>query len=281
MPRILDTSAVVEPIAEIIKQACYRLPCDVVDALKAGLEREESPYGRDVLETLLENADYAATAGLPCCHDTGSCVLFAEIGQEVCWTGAPLEEMMNQGVAKGYGEGYLRKSMVRDPINRVNTGDNTPAIIHTRIVPGDRVRLSVLPKGGGSENMGCFRTLVPGEGAEGVKNYVLECMKMAGGKPCPPVVIGVGVGGTMDKCCEIAKEALLRPVGERNPDPFYAALEEDILAEINKLGIGPLGVGGRVTALDVHIEYFPCHITALPVAVNFQCHSCRRATAEI
>ena len=268
-------------VASIIMKACYELDDNLVGALKSAYETEESPYGKDTLKILIENAEYAKQEQIACCHDTGTCVLLVEIGQEVSWEGEPLIDMLNAGVRKGYADGYLRKSMIGDPLNRVNTGDNTPAVIHTEIVPGDKVKITVMPKGGGSENMGTFQTLVPSEGAEGVKKFVLDMMKYAGGKPCPPVIIGVGVGGTMDKCTWIAKKSLLRPIGERNPDPFYANLELEILEEVNKLGIGALGMGGRTTALDVHIEYFACHITSLPVSVNFQCHANRHATAEI
>lgn len=281
MARIVNTSAVVDVLASIVKKACYELDDNLIDALKKAYETEESPYGKDTLAILIENAAYAKQEQIPACHDTGTCVVLAQIGQEVCWEGEPLVDMINKGVAKGYTEGYLRKSMVRDPLDRVNTNDNTPAVIHTEIVPGDQVIFTVMPKGGGSENMGTFKTLVPSEGARGVKDFVLDVMKYAGGKPCPPVIIGVGVGGTMDQCTWIAKRSLLRPIGERNPNPAYAALELEILEEVNKLGIGPLGMGGRATALDVHIEYFPCHITSLPVAVNFQCHSSRHASARI
>jgi fumarate hydratase subunit alpha len=208
-------------------------------------------------------------------------VVLLEIGQEVSWTGAPLFDAVNEGVRRGYDQGYIRTSMVRDPLHRVNTGDNTPAVLHTEILPGDRVRVTVMPKGGGSENMGAFSTLVPAEGEGGVKDFVLKTLVDAGGKTCPPVIVGVGLGGTMDHCTWIAKKALLRPIGERNRDPYYAAMEEELLDRINRLGIGPLGMGGRITALDVHIEYYPCHITALPVAVNLQCHASRHARAVI
>jgi fumarate hydratase subunit alpha len=204
-----------------------------------------------------------------------------EIGQEVSWTGIPLFDAVNEGVRKGYDEGYLRKSMVRDPLNRINTGDNTPAVFHSEIVPGDKVTITVMPKGGGSENMGAFTTLVPAEGAAGVKNFVLKTVEQAGGKTCPPVIVGIGIGGTMDWCSWIAKKALLKPIGQRNPNPYYAEMETELLEQINNMGIGPLGMGGRVTALDVHIEYYPCHITALPVAVNLQCHASRHATAKL
>ncbi|WP_059369333.1 fumarate hydratase [Treponema endosymbiont of Eucomonympha sp.] len=281
MQRTVNTAAVVPVLAGLIQKACYELGDDVVGALRAAEQREESPYGRDTLRTLLDNAAYAKEAQIACCQDTGACVVALEVGQEVSWTGAPLTDAVNEGVRKGYGEGYLRKSLVRDPLDRVNTGDNTPAMLHAEIVAGDRVHITVLPKGGGSENMSALAVLVPSAGAEGVRDFVLKTVEAAGGKPCPPCVVGVGIGGTADVCAWLAKKAHLRPIGERNPDPRYAALERDLLERINDLGIGPMGMGGRITALDVHIEQYPCHITSLPVAVNFQCHSARRASAWI
>ena len=253
----------------------------MVNAFREALKKEESPYSRDTLKLLIDNAEYAKKEGIACCHDTGACVVLLEIGQEITWQGMPMTDAVNEGVRQGYRDGYLRKSMVADPLERVNTGDNTPAILHTEIVPGDKVTITVMPKGGGSENMGAFTTLVPGEGPEGVKRFVMETIKYAGGKTCPPIIVGVGVGGTMDYCTWIAKKALLRPIGERHPKPLYAKLEEELLEEINKTGIGTLGMGGTVTALDVHIEYYPCHITALPVAVNLQCHASRHASKTI
>ena len=281
MPRILDTREVIPVIAELAKKACYELDENFMDALRAALDREESPYGKDTLKLLIDNGEYAKKEQIACCHDTGACVVLMEIGQEVSWTGIPLFDAVNEGVRKGYDEGYLRKSMVRDPLNRVNTGDNTPAIFHPSIVPGDRVKITVMPKGGGSENMGAFSTLVPAEGEEGVKDFVLKTVEDAGGKTCPPIVVGVGVGGTMDWCSWIAKKALLRPIGQRNRDPYYARMEVELLEKINNMGIGPLGMGGRITAIDVFIEYYPCHITSLPVAVNLQCHASRHAAALI
>jgi fumarate hydratase subunit alpha len=233
------------------------------------------------LDLLIKNAEYAKKEQIACCHDTGTCVVIMEIGQEVSWEGPSLIDQINEGVRKGYKEGYLRNSIVRDPLDRVNTNDNTPAVIHTEIVEGDQVSITVMPKGGGSENMGSFTTLVPSEGIEGVKKFVLETIMQAGGKTCPPIIVGVGVGGTMDKAAWIAKKALLRPIGERNSKPLYATLEEELLEAINDTGIGTLGMGGTVTALDVHIDYYPCHITALPVAVNLQCHASRHASAVI
>jgi fumarate hydratase subunit alpha len=281
MPRILDTSEVVPVIAALAKKACYELDDNFMGALSAAYEKEESPYGRDTLKLLIDNGEYAKKEQIACCHDTGTCVVVMEIGQEVSWTGIPLFDAVNEGVRKGYDEGYLRKSMVRDPLNRVNTGDNTPAVFHPEIVSGDKVTITVMPKGGGSENMGAFSTLVPAEGEAGVKNFILKTVEYAGGKTCPPIIVGVGVGGTMDWCSWIAKKALLRPIGERNANPYYAKMEEELLEKINNMGIGPLGMGGRVTALAVHIEYYPCHITALPVAVNLQCHASRHATAQL
>ena len=281
MPRVLDTTDVVPVIAELVKKACYELDDNFMNALRSAHDKEESPYGRDTLRLLIDNGEYARKEQIACCHDTGTCVVIMEIGQEVSWTGIPLFDSVNEGARKGYADGYLRMSMVKDPLNRVNTGDNTPAVFHCEIVPGDKVHITVMPKGGGSENMGAFSTLVPAEGENGVKDFILKTLEQAGGKACPPLIVGVGIGGTMDWCSWIAKKSLLRPIGERNPDPYYAGIELELLEKINNLGIGPLGMGGRMTALDVHIEYYPCHITALPVAVNLQCHSSRHASALI
>jgi fumarate hydratase subunit alpha len=277
----MDTMELVPVIAGLCQKACYELNDNLVGALKAAYEKEESPYSKDTLELLIKNAAYAKQEQIACCHDTGTSVVVMEIGQEISWTGIPLGDAVNEGVRKGYEEGYLRKSMVRDPLDRVNTGDNTPCVLHTEIVAGDKVSITVMPKGGGSENMGAFTTLVPAEGEEGVKDFVMKTVEYAGGKTCPPIIVGVGVGGTMDKCAWLAKKSLLRPIGERNANPHYAKMEEELLERINNLGIGTLGMGGRITALDVHIDYFPCHITALPVAVNLQCHASRYASATI
>jgi fumarate hydratase subunit alpha len=281
MARQIDTSELIPVIANLCQKACYELDDNYMEAMRAAFDKEESPFGKDTLDLLIRNAEYAKEVQQACCHDTGAAVVILEIGQEVNWVGQSLREAVDAGVRKGYSEGYLRFSLVRDPLNRVNTGDNTPAMLHTEIVPGDSVKISILPKGGGSENMGAFATLTPDKGADGVKEFILKTVDYAGGKTCPPSIVGVGVGGTMDKCCLLAKKALLRDIGARNPDPFYAEMELELLEKINKLGIGPLGMGGRITALDVHIEYYPCHITALPVAVNLNCHSSRRATAVL
>jgi fumarate hydratase subunit alpha len=279
--RIINTEAVVPVIRDLAIKACYELDDNVIDAYRKALKKEESPYSRDTLQLLIQNAEYAKKEQIAVCHDTGTAVVMMEIGQEVAWEGKSLIDQINEGIRQGYRDGYLRKSIVRDPLDRVNTNDNTPAVIHTEIVEGDKVHITVMPKGGGSENMGSFTTLVPGEGIEGVKKFVLDSVKYAGGKTCPPIIVGVGVGGTMDYCTFIAKKALLRPIGQRHPKALYAKLEEELIEEINKMGIGTLGMGGTVTALDVHIEYYPCHITALPVAVNLQCHSSRHASAVI
>jgi fumarate hydratase subunit alpha len=277
--RLLDTAQVVPLVSRLARKACCSLDSTYTAALAAALEQERSPYGRDVLQTLIDNAAYAQQEGIPCCQDTGICSVYMEIGQEVAWAGAPLSAMVNEGVRQGYTEGFLRKSMVRCPLDRENTGDNTPAVFHPEIVEGDGVKITVFPKGGGCENNGAFTTLLPDSGERGIVDFVLQTVDTSGGKSCPPLTIGVGVGGTMDWCCHLAKRALLRAHGTRNPNERYARLEREMLDTLNTLGIGPMGTGGTVTALDVRIEQYPCHITALPVAVSLQCHAARQATA--
>ncbi|NOZ57848.1 MAG: fumarate hydratase [Calditrichaeota bacterium] len=279
--REVPVSRITEEVARLSIEANYQLGDDVVQALRKALDQEESPVGRSILERIIENAEIAAQGEYPYCQDTGFAVVYVEIGQDVKLTGGDLYDAINEGVRKGYTEGYLRKSIVRDPLRRVNTGDNTPAVIWTDIVPGDKVKITVAAKGGGSENMSEVRMLKPADGAEGVKNFVVERVERSGGNPCPPIVVGVGIGGTFEKCAWLAKKAAIRKIGERNPDPFYAEMEEELLERINKLGIGPQGLGGRVTALDVHIEVYPCHIASLPVAVNIQCHADRHKTVVI
>jgi fumarate hydratase subunit alpha len=281
MGRVIATESLIEPLAALLVDACCDVPAEQEAALRDAAAREESPYGKDALGAILENAAIARRERIPCCQDTGSAVVFMDIGQEVSWTGRPLRDAVNEAVRKGYTEGYLRKSMVADPLTRVNTGDNTPAMLHTEIVPGERVRITVLPKGGGSENMGAFTTLLPQSGEQAIIDFVVKSVERAGGKPCPPVVLGVGVGGTMDICAYMAKKALCRPAGSRHREARWAALEERLLDAVNGRGIGPLGMGGVVTALDVHIEYTGCHITALPVALNFQCHAARCRTLDL
>ena len=273
--RELKTSAITEAVKKLCMDANYHLGEDVVRRLDQCLQTEESPAGKNVLAKILENAGIAEAEAFPLCQDTGFALVFAELGQDLRVTGGDFNAAIQEGVRQGYREGYLRKSIVDDPLRRKNTGDNTPAVIHMELVPGDRLKLVVAPKGAGSENMSEVKMLLPAAGVEGVKAFVVDRVRRSGANPCPPVVVGVGLGGTFEKCALIAKKALLRPIGSRHPDPFYARLEEDLLREINGLGIGPQGFGGRCTALDVMIEVFPCHIASLPVAVNMQCHAAR------
>ncbi len=279
--REVHVDRMVKTVADLCIAANYELGEDVIESFKRFREKEESPTARAILDQLIENAAIAREGLFPMCQDTGFAVLFVEIGQEVRIVGGDLWAALNEGVRKGYGEGYLRKSIVADPLRRVNTKDNTPPVVWTEVVPGDKVTITVAPKGGGSENMSEVRMLRPADGAEGVKNFVVERVSRSGGNPCPPVVVGVGIGGTFDKCAWLAKKALLRPLGQRHPDPFYADMELELLERINKLGIGPQGLGGRTTALDVHVEVYPCHIASLPAAVNMQCHAARHKTAVI
>lgn len=279
--RTLNTEAVIPVIRDLCIEACQQLSKNVIDALKDARGREESPLCQEILDMILENAAFASKNHLACCQDTGMTVVFLEIGQEICWEGMPLYDAVNEGVRQGYRDGYLRKSVVEDPLNRKNTGDNTPAMIYTDIVPGDKVKITILPKGAGSENMSALYMLTPADGVKGVKRAVLEAVERAGGKPCPPLVVGIGLGGTMDKAAILSKKALQRDIGVRNPQPHLAALEEELLEEINKTGIGALGMGGTVTALDVHIEAFATHIACLPLAITMQCHAYRHASAEI
>jgi len=266
---------VAEAVSNLVMEANYVLEPDVVAALEKARCDEQSAAGRAVLEQLVENADLARNERAPMCQSTGNALVFLEVGQDLHLVGGDLYEAVNRGVRKGYTDGYLRKSIVDDPLRRKNTGDNTPAFIYTDIVPGDRLRIRVATKGGGAENMGQLKMLPPSAGGEGAKRFIVEAVAAAGPNACPPVLVGVGIGGNFDKVALLAKKALLRPVGEPNPDPAWAAREQELLAEINKLGIGPMGLGGRVTAFAVHIETMPCHITALPVAVNIDCHAHR------
>jgi len=274
----------VEQVTRAVRDLCIRanteLGDDVVTAFHKALEVEESPIGRDILERLIENARIAKDEQVPMCQDTGMAVVYLEAGQDVQFVGGSLEEAIHEGVRQGYTEGYLRKSLC-DPITRKNTGDNTPGMIHYRIVPGDACRLTVAPKGGGGENMSQVVMLSPSEGIQGVKDFVVERVHESGGKPCPPIIVGVGSGGTLEKAALLAKQALLRPVGSKNEDPQIEALEKDWLNAVNDLGIGPQGLGGRTTALAVHIGTMPCHIASIPVAVNIQCNSSRHKDIEL
>lgn len=265
-------------VTEAVKRMCIKgnvdLPCDVVSCIEKRLAEEDWAPAKEILENIVENYRLAAETGKPICQDTGMAVVFVEIGQDVHVDGN-LEEAINEGVRQGYREGYLRKSVVADPIDRVNTGDNTPAVIYYEVVPGDDLVISIAPKGFGSENMSRVAMLRPSDGLQGVVKFIIDTVEQAGPNPCPPVVVGVGIGGTFEKAAMMAKKALLRPLGEKNPDPVYDALEDELLEAINKLGIGPQGFGGKTTALAVQIEKFPTHIAGLPVAVNISCHVTR------
>ena len=265
-------------VTEAVKRMCIKgnvdLPCDVASCIEKRMAEEDWRPAKEILERIVENYRLAAETGKPICQDTGMAVVFVEIGQDVHVNGN-LEEAINEGVRQGYREGFLRKSVVADPIDRVNTGDNTPAVIYYEIVPGDELVISIAPKGFGSENMSRVAMLRPSDGLQGVVKFIIETVEKAGPNPCPPVVVGVGVGGTFEKAAMMAKKALLRPLDEKNPDPVYDALENELLETINKLGIGPQGFGGKTTALAVNIEKFPTHIAGLPVAVNNSCHVTR------
>ena len=267
-----------DDIVKKVKDACmsanFELGEDVITAFRKTKETEESPVGKEILEQLIENATIAKEEKIAMCQDTGFAVFFVEIGDEVKVSGGTLVEAINEGVRQGYKEGYLRKSICH-PFTRKNTGDNTPAIVHLDMVPGDQLKIIVAPKGGGSENMSRVTMLKPSDGIEGIKRFVVERVRESGANPCPPLVIGVGIGGTFEKAALIAKKALLRPVGSKNPDPELVPLEEELLVEINNLGVGPQGLGGRTTALAVHVNMHPCHIASLPVAVNINCHASR------
>ena len=279
--REIAAKLITEKVKLACIDACRNLPRDVLDALQRSREIEESPAGREVLDQLIENARIARDDQVPICQDTGLTLVFAQIGQDAHIVGGDLSDAINEGVRRGYDEGYLRKSIVRHPLDRANTGDNTPAVIHTEIVPGDRVTITVAPKGGGSENMGAAKMLVPADGFEGVKRFVVETVRNAGSNPCPPIILGVGLGGTLEKAALLSKKAVLRRVGEPSGNPKDAQIERELLAVVNDTGVGPAGLGGRVTALAVHVESYPCHIGSLPVAVTIQCHAARHFGFEI
>ena len=275
----------VEKIVDTVKELCiesnYYLGDDIRNGLKDSIEKEDYPLANDVLKKIYLNADIARDNSMPICQDTGMACVFVELGQDVHITGGSLEEAINEGVRRGYEEGFLRKSVVKDPLNRVNTKDNTPAIIYYDIVKGDKVKITVAPKGFGSENMSRIAMLKPSDGVEGVKRFILETVENAGPNPCPPMVVGVGIGGTFDKAAYLAKKALLRPIDQSSEIEFYKDLEEELISEINKLGIGPQGFGGRTTALGINIEVYPTHIAGLPVAVNINCHATRHKEREV
>ena len=280
--REIDVSTISEEVAEMCKEANIYLGEDVFNAIKKSLETEESPTGKEVLKQIIENVEISRDEQIPICQDTGFAIFFVEWGQEVHLKGGSLEEAINTGVKKGYTEGYLRKSIVDDPLyDRKNTGDNTPAVIHTEIVPGDKVKITFAPKGGGSENMSTVNMLKPSDGEDGFVDFVVNHCKDAGPNPCPPIVVGVGIGGTFEKVAMLAKKALLRPLGQPNPDERFARLEKIMLEKINNLGVGPQGFGGRTFALAVHIETHPCHLASMPAAVNINCHASRHVEREL
>ncbi|MFA6658648.1 MAG: fumarate hydratase [Victivallaceae bacterium] len=269
-------------VRDLCLSAAYDLPDDVLNALQNSRSTETSDRGKMFLDQCIENAAIAATERLPICQDTGSAVYFVELGRDAQICGGTLYDAINSGTARGYQDGYLRKSIVNDPLfNRVNTGNNTPAVIHLELVLGDCLKITLAPKGGGSENMSRIKMLTPQAGVPGVIDFVVNAVTEAGGNPCPPVIVGIGIGGTFEKVAYLAKKALLRKVGAPNPNPDYATLEEEILKKINSSQVGPQGLGGNSTALAVHIEYFPCHIASLPVAVNLNCHAARHASVTI
>lgn len=278
----ISVEDIARAVADLAVRACCRLPQDMVEGMRKAHEAEPSPVGKNILEQLLENADIAANDGIPICQDTGLAVIFADVGQDVRIVGGAFEDAINEGVRRGYVEGYLRKSCVAEPLfDRKNTRDNTPAVIHTRLVPGDSLRLRLAPKGAGSENKSVVKMLVPADGIEGVRKVVLDAVLAAGPNSCPPMIVGVGLGGTMEMAAICAKRAAARDLESRNHDPRYAAFEEELLELINKTGIGPQGLGGLTTALKVHVEWAATHIASLPVAVNINCHAARHAEVTL
>ena len=278
--RNIDAKVIEDTVARLCIEANLRLPPDVINAIERAEKAEPWDGAKRILSLLGDNVRIASEKTLPVCQDTGMACVFVELGQDVHIEG-DFEQAVNNGVRRGYGEGYLRKSVVCDPLRRVNTGDNTPALVTVKLTRGDKMRITVMPKGFGSENMSALKMLKPADGVEGVKNFVLETVEKAGANPCPPIIVGVGIGGSFDKAACLAKHALLRPVNEPNPDEYYAALERELLDKINALGIGPQGFGGKTTALAVLIEAMPTHVAGLPVAVNISCHATRRASASL
>lgn len=275
--RIIESEVIVEAVKNLCIDGNINLGEDVIKSFKDNLKSEKSEAGKNILNILIENADIAREKNIPICQDTGMAVFFVELGQDVHVDGDTITEAINKGVSKGYTDGFLRKSVV-SPIDRINTKDNTPAVIHYEMVKGDKIKIEYAAKGFGSENMSKMKMLKPSDGLSGIKKFILDTVSEAGPNPCPPMVVGVGIGGTIDKCAEISKKALFREIGSRNPDRNIYEIEEDLLDSINKLGIGPQGLGGTTTALDIHIETFPTHIAGLPVVVNINCHASRHKT---
>lgn len=272
--RKIELADVTAKIKDMFIDACECIPENVLNTIKQATAEEQSPLGREVLGKIVENDLLAADKHLPLCQDTGVAVVMLTIGSEVVFEG-DIYQAVNEGVRQAYTQGYLRKSVVRHPLDRVNTKDNTPAIVHIKVVPGDTFRIDVAPKGGGSENMSSVKMLIPADGEAGIKKLVLDTVFNAGGKPCPPVIVGIGIGGNFEKCALLAKEALFREIDDHSSDPIARRLEDELLEEINKLGIGPMGFGGTRTCLAVKVNVYPCHIASLPVAINVQCHAAR------
>ncbi|KPK89833.1 fumarate hydratase [bacterium SM23_31] len=275
----------VQEITAAVKKMCmasnYDLGEDVYNCLKESRKTETTEVGKNILDMIIENADISKNEQVPICQDTGFAVVFIELGQEVHLIGGSLNDAINEGVRQGYIEGYLRKSIVEDPLRRVNTKDNTPAVIYIDMLPGDSFKITFVPKGGGAENMSEVKMMKPADGEDGVKDFIIDRVTRSGANPCPPIVVGVGIGGTFEKSAMLAKKALLREIGERHTDPYYAGMERELLERINRIGIGPQGLGGKTTALDVFIEAHPCHIASLPVAVNINCHAARHKSATL
>ena len=279
--REIAASQITDVVERLCIEACQYLPEDVKTAIRQCRKEEDWAIAQGVLDNIIENFEIAEREQVPICQDTGMACVFLEIGQDVHITGGGLREAVDEGVRRGYENGYLRKSVVKDPVRRGNTGDNTPAMLYTEIVPGEQIRVTVAPKGFGSENMSAVRMFKPSAGIEGIKDFILETVEAAGPNPCPPIVIGVGIGGTFDKAALLAKKALLRDLGSKNPDPYYAELEEEMLEKVNCLGIGPQGFGGRTTAIGLNIETLPTHIAGMPCTININCHVTRHKTEVI
>lgn len=276
--REIQAEKITEAVERLCMEANYHLPEDIKCGIRQCRACEPWETAQGILDKIIENYEIADTQNVPVCQDTGMACVFLEIGQDVHIAGGDLTEAVNEGVRRGYEKGYLRKSVVKDPVRRGNTGDNTPAMLYTEIVPGEQVRITVGPKGFGSENMSAIRMFKPSAGLQGIKDFILETVEMAGPNPCPPMVVGVGIGGTFDKAAYLAKKALMRSIDSRNPDPYYAALEKEMLEKINQLGIGPQGFGGRTTAIGLNIETMPTHIAGMPCAINISCHVTRHKT---
>lgn len=278
--RKLDLNLVTTTVSSLLKDACSNVGCKFINFLKDAKEKEESPLGKEIIDKIIENDKLAMDENLPMCQDTGIVVCFVELGSEVVIEG-DLYEAINKGVEDAYVNGFLRKSVVGHPLNRINTKNNTPAVVHIKLVPGDTFKITVAPKGGGSENMSLVKMLIPADGIPGIKKLVLDTVKAAGGKPCPPIIIGLGIGGDLEKAALLAKEALMREIDDESEDEFARKLEKELLEEVNNTGVGPMGFGGRVTCLAVKVNCYACHIASLPVAINIQCHANRHKSATL